>query len=810
LEVDACGNGSSALIETNAVQQKTQTDQSQIKWISDFIWNIADDRLRDVYVRGKYRDVILPFTVLRRLDAVLEATKQKVIERKRFLDNNLVAEQEGALYMAAGQAFYNVSYFTLAKLKASSQGQRLREDFIAYLDGFSPNVQEILTKFKFRDQIQTLVDAHVLGYLIEDFLDPEVNLSPLPVKDADGRIKLPALDNHGMGTVFEELIRRFNEENNEEAGEHFTPRDVVKLMAKLMFMPVADQIQSGTYLLYDGACGTGGMLTVAEETLQELAEEHGKEVSIHLFGQEINPETYAICKADLLLKGEGDEAEHIVGGADKSTLSADQFRSREFDFMISNPPYGKSWKTDLDRMGGKKGFSDPRFIVSHSDDPEFKLITRSSDGQLMFLVNKLQKMKQRSPLGSRIAIVHNGSALFTGDAGQGESNIRRWLLENDWLEAIIALPLNIFYNTGIATYIWVLANRKAEHRKGKVQLIDASSWFQPLRRNLGKKNCELSEADIQRIVDLYLGQPQNTPECKWFDTSDFGYWKITVERPLRLKSQLKRSAIETLRFASGDEALRAEIWGKYGDKLYSEFPKLKPEIEAWLKGDTGEDDDEPEGDEDESTPAKKAVPEKRRKKLLDSATWQRDKTLIELALLAQQELGDGMFDDHNDFRARFEAAMAKHGKKLAAAEKKAIFKAVSWRDESAPPVVAKRTKLKKDEHFEPGLDGAYLQEAGKDRFMVEYEPDTDLRDTEQVPLKEPGGIDAFFRREVLPHAPDAWIATDATKIGYEISFARYFYKPAPLRSLDQIRADILKLEQQTEGLLQKIVGGVPA
>lgn len=785
-------------------------DQSQIKWISDFIWNIADDRLRDVYVRGKYRDVILPFTVLRRLDAVLEETKQKVLERKRFLDKNNVAEQDGALRMAAGQAFYNVSEFTLAKLKTSSQGQRLREDFIAYLDGFSPNVQEILTKFKFRDQIQTLVDAHVLGYLIEDFLDPEVNLSPMPVKDADGRTKLPALDNHGMGTVFEELIRRFNEENNEEAGEHFTPRDVVKLMAKLMFMPVADQIQSGTYLLYDGACGTGGMLTVAEETLQELAEEHGKEVSIHLFGQEINPETYAICKADLLLKGEGDEAEHIVGGADKSTLSADQFRSREFDFMISNPPYGKSWKTDLDRMGGKKGFADPRFIVSHGDDPEFKLITRSSDGQLMFLVNKLQKMKQRSPLGSRIAIVHNGSALFTGDAGQGESNIRRWVLENDWLEAIIALPLNIFYNTGIATYIWVLANHKADHRKGKVQLIDASSWFLPLRRNLGKKNCELSEADIQRIVDLYLGQPQDTPECKWFDTSDFGYWKITVERPLRLKSQLKRSAIETLRFASGDEALRAEIWGKYGDKLYSEFPKLKPEIEAWLKGDTGEDEDEPEGDDDESTPAKKAVPEKRRKKLLDSATWQRDKTLIELALLAQQELGDGMFDDHNDFRARFEAAMAKHGKKLVAAEKKAIFKAVSWRDESAPPVVAKRTKLKKDEHVERGLDGAYLQEAGKDRFMVEYEPDTDLRDTEQVPLKEPGGIDAFFRREVLPHAPDAWIATDATKIGYEISFARYFYKPAPLRSLDQIRADILKLEQQTEGLLQKIVGGVPA
>ncbi|HNN89921.1 MAG TPA: class I SAM-dependent DNA methyltransferase, partial [Giesbergeria sp.] len=326
-----------------------QHDPSQIKWVSDFIWNLADNRLRDVYVRGKYRDVILPFTVLRRLDAVLEPNKQAVLERKKFLDAHRVVEQAGALAMAAGQAFYNISDFTLAKLKASSQGQRLRDDFVAYLDGFSPNVQEIFAKFNFHNQIQKLVDSHVLGYLIEDYLDPAVNLSPLPIKDADGRIQLPALDNHGMGTVFEELIRRFNEENNEEAGEHFTPRDVVQLMAKLLFLPVADRIESSTYSLYDGSCGTGGMLTVAEEALHELAEQHGKEVSIHLFGQEISDETYAICKADLLLKGEGAEAENIVGGADKSTLSADQFRSREFDFMISNPPYGKSWKTDLER-----------------------------------------------------------------------------------------------------------------------------------------------------------------------------------------------------------------------------------------------------------------------------------------------------------------------------------------------------------------------------------------------------------------------------------------------------------------------------
>lgn len=790
--------------------QKRQQDQSQIKWISDFIWNIADDRLRDVYVRGKYRDVILPFIVLRRLDAVLEATKETVLERKKFLDTHKVAEQDGALRMAAGQAFYNVSEFTLAKLKASAAGQRLRDNFIAYLDGFSPNVQEILTKFNFRNQIQKLVDSHVLGYLIEDFLDPEVNLAPLPVKDADGRIKLPALDNHGMGTVFEELIRRFNEDNNEEAGEHFTPRDVVQLMAKLLFLPVAERIESSTYSLYDGSCGTGGMLTVAEDALHELAEQHGKEVSIHLFGQEISDETYAICKADLLLKGEGEEAENIVGGADKSTLSADQFRSREFDFMISNPPYGKSWKTDLDRMGGKKEFNDPRFIVNHAGNAEFKLLTRSSDGQLMFLVNKLQKMKHNTPLGSRIALVHNGSALFTGDAGQGESNIRRWVLENDWLEAIIALPLNIFYNTGIATYIWVLANKKAAARRGKVQLIDASGWFQPLRRNLGKKNCELSEADIARILDLYLDGEQETAESKWFDTQDFGYWKITVERPLRLKSQLSDKRIEPLRFASGDEALRAEIYSTHGEALYTEFAKRKPVIEAWLKGeDENEADDSQDSDDESEAPAaRKAVPAKRRKKLLDAATWLRDKSLMEMAQRVQKRLGSTIYDDHNEFRTCFDAALKAEGEKLSAPEKKVIYKAVSWRDDAAPPVLAKRTKLKSSDFFEPSFDGAYLETVGKDRFIVEYEPDSELRDTEQVPLKEKGGIDAFFEREVLPHTSDAWIAMDKTQIGYEISFARYFYKPAPLRTLAEIRADILALEQQSEGLLHRIVGGV--
>jgi type I restriction enzyme M protein len=508
-------------------------DYAQHNQIVNFIWGIADDVLRDLYVRGKYRDVILPMTVLRRLDAVLEPTKQAVLDMKASLDEARIVHQDQALRQAAGQAFYNTSRFTLRDLRARASQQQLKADFEAYLDGFSPNVQDILESFEFRHQIPRLSKADAIGTLIEKFLSPAINLGPSPVLNGDGSVKHPGLDNHGMGTVFEELVRRFNEENNEEAGEHWTPRDAVKLMARLIFLPVADEIESGTYLLYDGALGTGGMLTVAEETLQQLAEERGKQVATHLFGQEINAETYAICTADLLLKGEGDAADNIVGGPEHSTLANDAFPSREFDFMLSNPPYGKSWKSDLERMGGKGGIKDPRFVVEHAGDPEYSLITRSSDGQMMFLANMLSKMKHGTTLGSRVAEVHNGSSLFTGDAGQGESNIRRWIIENDWLEAIVALPLNMFYNTGIATYIWVLTNRKPEHRQGRVQLIDATQWFQPLRKNLGKKNCELAESDIQRICDTFLAF-EGTEQSKIFPNAAFGYWKVTVERPLRL------------------------------------------------------------------------------------------------------------------------------------------------------------------------------------------------------------------------------------------------------------------------------------
>jgi type I restriction enzyme M protein len=414
--------------------------ENNLNWITNFIWGIADDILRDLYVRGKYRDVILPMTVLRRLDAVLEPTKQEVLDMKVALDRAGITNQDQALRQAAGQAFYNTSKFTLRDLRSRSSQQQLKADFEAYLDGFSPNVQDILDNFEFRNQIPRLSKADALGKLIEKFLDPSINLSPNPVMNGNDSVKYTGLDNHAMGTTFEELIRRFNEENNEEAGEHWTPRDAVKLMARLIFLPIAERIESGTYLLYDGACGTGGMLTVAEEELKQLAEEHGKQVATHLYGQEINAETYAIAKADLLLKGEGDAADNLVGGPEYSTLANDAFPAREFDFMLSNPPYGKSWKSDLERMGGKDGIKDPRFVIEHAGDPEYSLLTRSSDGQMLFLVNMLSKMKHETKLGSRIAEVHNGSSLFTGDAGQGESNIRRWIIENDWLEYSFPSP----------------------------------------------------------------------------------------------------------------------------------------------------------------------------------------------------------------------------------------------------------------------------------------------------------------------------------------------------------------------------------
>lgn len=501
--------------------------------IVSFIWGIADDCLRDVYVRGKYRDVILPMTVIRRLDAMLEATKSKVLKMKKQLDDAKIDNQWPALCNVAGQAFCNASPFLLKDLTSRSKAQTLKSDFIAYLDGFSPNVQVILDKFKFRNQIDTMVDADILGAVIEKFTSSDINLSPNPIyKDDEKKIlKHPGLDNHGMGTIFEELIRKFNEENNEEAGEHWTPRDVVELMADLVFMPVADKLKDASYSCYDGACGTGGMLTVAQDRLLTLAKQCDKEVAIHLFGQEINPETYAICTADMLLKGDGEEAGHIMYG---STLSDDQHASRQFDFMLSNPPYGKSWKTDAEKMGGKKEILDTRFNIYLENGDLMPMIPRTSDGQLLFLLNNVAKMKKDTELGSRIVEVHNGSSIFTGDAGSGESNARRYLIENDLVEAIIAVPENMFYNTGIGTFIWVLSNKKEEHRKGKIQLIDATGMKSALRKNMGKKNCEFTEEIREEIVRIFLTMEENEVSMV-LNNEDFGYWSVTVERPLRLR-----------------------------------------------------------------------------------------------------------------------------------------------------------------------------------------------------------------------------------------------------------------------------------
>ncbi|APW45412.1 type I restriction-modification system subunit M [Rhodoferax antarcticus] len=780
-------------------------DPSTINKIVSFIWGIADDVLRDLFKRGKYPDVILPMFVIRRMDSVLESTKKAVLETKTLLDGAGITEQRAALCDAAGQAFYNTSRFTLRDLQSRGSLQQLLADFEDYLNGFSPNVLDIIENFKFRNQLSTLSKANALGTLINKFLDPDIDLSPA------------GIDNHSMGTVFEELVRKFNEENNEEAGEHWTPRDAVRLMANLVFLPIETQLKSGSYLLFDDACGTGGMLTVAEETLDAIAAKRGLQIKSHLYGQEINPETYAICKADMLLKGEGENASNIVGGAEWSTLSNDAFPAKEFDFMLANPPYGKSWKKDLEAMGGKEGMRDPRFKVTHQGE-ELSLVTRSSDGQMLFLVNMASKMNHKSALGSRIAEVHNGSSLFTGDAGQGESNIRRWIIENDWLEAIVALPLNLFYNTGIATYIWVLSNRKAAHRKGQVQLIDASQWFKPLRKNLGKKNCELSADDIARITQTFLGF-EESPASKLFPNAAFGYWKVVVERPLRLQSQLATHLIDGLRFASGHEDLRRVLLVELGEALFTDFYKVEKALEKRLAewgNDDAEDDSDDEGEDGDSEgiggtdKAKKGLPEKTKRKLLDSATWARDARLYQVANELRQALGGNLFEDYNDFRELVAAHLKQTQTKLSAPDLKIILKAVSWRVESAPPVRAKvhkpsKATSKTNSKADP-MHGLYDAVVDGKPVLVEYEPDPDLRDTEQVPLLEDGGIAAFIQREVLPYTPDAWVKADATKIGYEVSFTRYFYRPPKLRTLQEISADILALEQETEGLLKEIIG----
>ena len=659
--------------------------------IVNFIWGIADDCLRDVYTRGKYRDVILPMTVIRRLDAMLEDTKPAVLEMKRKMDGAGITNQWPALCNAAGQAFCNSSPFLLRDLTSRAKKQTLKADFEAYLDGFSPNVQEILDKFKFRNQIDTMVETDVLGAVIEKFVSPTMNLSPKPVytDDTMQTIKLPALDNHGMGTIYEELLRKFNEDNNEEAGEFWTPRDVVDLMADLIIIPIADKIMDATYSCYDGSCGTGGMLTVAQERLYTVAKRRGKNVSIHLFGQEVQPETYATCKADMLLKGDGEQAEHIAFG---STLSADGHATRRFDFMLANPPYGKSWKIDAEKMGGKKDILDSRFNAYLEDGTQLTMIPRTSDGQLLFLLNNVAKMKHDTLLGSRIAEVHNGSSIFTGDAGSGESNARRYLIENDLVEAIIALPENMFYNTSIGTYIWVLSNKKESRRVGKVQLIDATLMKKNIRKNMGKKNCELTSEIRKEIMRIFMDM-EESEVSHVFNNKELGYWNVTVERPLRLR-------------VYPDRRIPRDVF------------KKAEELQLVIDG------------------IKKAS---------------------EVAQL----------DDWDAF--------------------------------------AKATRLKKAQlnKIRP-----YITEKDRSAKPVNGVADTELRESEQIPLDYPGGIDRYIEMEILPYAPDAWVDMKSQKIGYGFSFNKFFYHTPERRNVDEILRELKELEELGNAMTEEIIGGL--
>jgi len=714
---------------------------------ASFIWSIADDVLRDVFVRGKYRDIILPFTVLRRLDALLVPTKEKVLEAAAFMEKQKI-DNKSALASQTGYPFWNTSKFTFVSLL--NDADNIDSNLEIYLDGFSPNMQEIISKFKLRNQLETLKEAELTYLLIEKFASRDVNLSPVDAVNGKGET-MPPLTNLGMGYVFEELIRKFNEENNEEAGEHFTPREIIKLMTHIIFQPVKDKITKGTYLVYDPACGSGGMLTEAEHYAKEITNRKG---GFNLYGQEVNPETYAICTSDMLIKGE--KPENIAYG---STLSKDGFPHLNFDFMLSNPPYGKTWKIDEDAIVDDRGKNNKELIK----DARFQVgLPTISDGQLLFLVNMISKMKHNTELGSRIATVHNGSALFTGDAGGGESEIRKYIIENDWLECIIALPKNIFYNTGIPTYVWIVSNRKAEHRKDKVQLINALDLYVKLRKNLGAKNCELTADHIEQITQLYLDFTE-TDISKIYPNEYFGYNKITVERPLRLSAQFTDEAIESLRFDNALREVMAWAYNKFGGDVYTKLKDLKPDIKKHLSKNEIK------------------LNSKNKKRLLSIEFWKTQLQVLENAKKLKYKIGSEQHNDFNVFSKLVTKTIKTLNLELDTKTQKTILTAISWKNEEAQPVIKKQEK-----------DGTII-----------YEADSDLRDTENVPLDE--DIQTYFEREVLAHVPDAWIDHRKTVKGYEISFTRYFYNYVPPRSIEEITAEILQLEKETDGILEEIV-----
>lgn len=762
--------------------------------IVSLIWNIADDVLRDVFLRGQYRDVILPMVVLRRLDALLEPTKEAVEqELKEQIEMGLEDTDEDALKDITKLSYFNTSRWTLNRLKsqASDNNDLLYDNFVEYLNGYSENVRDVLKNFDYYNKARKLADNDRLLSMIERVTDPRINLTDQDQKDPDGLI-LPALTNHGMGTVFEELLRRFNEENNEEAGEHFTPRDAIRLLARLIFEPIKDNLPK-TISLHDPAEGSGGMLTEGREFLLDLGV---RDSAILLSGTEINPETYAICKSDLIIKGVDPSGMHLG-----NTITEDHFQGQTFGYQITNPPYGKSWKTDKEKLYHEKTLLDSRYelsLTNFAGEVEVLDCTpRTSDGQLLFMLEMVDKMKplDQQPQGARIASIHNGSSLFTGDAGSGESNIRRYVIENDLVEAIIQLPNNIFYNTGITTYIWILTNKKPANRKGKVQLIDASQAFEKLRKNQGSRNCTITPEYQDAILKIYMDfveQEGGKVSSKLFDNDDFRYYNVTIERPLRLRCQFNALKIDELLFDKGELEMSKWLYETYRDRVFVGLDAEIPAIKEYLN------------DNEIKMTDKKVA------KLINAKEWNARRELMQIAQSLMHTIGTDVYMDYNVFVDKIDKAAKEIAQKPTAAQLKTIARAMSVTDPEAAAVIKKIHKANSKDIQELtdvyGITEERLLDYGYNhndkKGYIEYEADSDLRDTEKIPVKE--DIYEYFQREVRPYVDDAWINLPPTKIGCEISFNKYFYKPAPLRSLEENERDIRELDEQSQGYIQSL------
>ena len=766
--------------------------------IVSLIWNIADDVLRDVFLRGQYRDVILPMVVLRRIDALLEPTKEAVEAKIKEIESDGFDVEDEDITDVTGLNYYNRSKWTLARLKSQAPDDEniLYDNFVEYLNGFSENVKDVLQNFDYYNKAKKLADNKRLLSIIERITDPHINLTDRPANDPDG-LPLPPISNHEMGTLFEELLRRFNEENNEEAGEHFTPRDVIQLLCRMVFKPLEGNLPK-ILTIHDEAAGSGGMLTIAREYLMDMGV---NDKAIQVSGTEINPETYAICKSDLIIKNM--RADGMKKG---NTITEDLFAGQHFGFFITNPPYGKSWKEDKKRIYHEKQLIDSRYelrLTNFEGEEEIVDVTpRTSDGQMLFMLEELDKMNpvEMQPQGSRSASVHNGSSLFTGDAGSGESNTRRYLIENDLVDCIVQLPNNVFYNTGITTYVWLLTNKKATERRGRVQLIDASQAFDKLRKNLGARNCTI-EAYYDTITDIYMrGEEREayseTPiSSRMFDGDDFRYYNVTVERPLRLRSQFSQLKIDSMLYDSSAEELSRRIYDMFGAQV---FDGISSEDMKDLKEQLTDEDIK--------------VTDKKLATLTSSDKWKERKAMVDMAEKIMHKVGTDVWMNYNEFIDLVGAAAKEIDKKVKATTVNAIARAMSETCEEADPVVKKIHKRgSKDVErqmftYEVAEDaladyGLYLDAKGN---YVEYESDSDLRDSEKICVKE--DIYDYFQREVRPYVADAWINIPATKIGCEISFNKYFYKPQPLRSLAENEADIRALDAASQGFIKSLFG----